>query len=149
MTTINPSEFIKTHSVGILSTHSISMPGFPFGSVTPYVINDHGHVAILISHLAEHTQNILENPKVALTIFEPDGTEHPQAGARISCMATAVKAENQLDLRERYRARFPNSEMILDLPGFEFYQLNFIRIRLIAGFGQIKWLEPEQLDLAH
>ena len=43
---------------GVLSTHSKSMPGYPFGSITPYVTSHAGDPLILISTLAQHTRNI-------------------------------------------------------------------------------------------
>lgn len=147
MTTLNPSEFIKSHRYGVLSTHSATETGYPFGSITPYIISDNGEIAILISHLAEHTNNILTNPKVALTLFNPEDSNNPQAGARITCLANARKAGDESNLRQRYIEYFPDAEMVLQLSGFHFYLLDLIRIRLIAGFGQVKWLEPDQLKL--
>ncbi len=147
MTKLDPSEFIKSHRYGVLSTHSATEVGYPFGSITPYIISDKGEIAILISHLAEHTNNILANPKVALTLFDPEDSSNPQAGARITCLADARKATDESDLRQRYVEHFPDAEMILQLPGFHFYVLDLVRIRLIAGFGQVKWLEADQIQL--
>jgi putative heme iron utilization protein len=69
MTTLIPSQFIRDPRYGMLSTLSLAESGYPFGSVTPYIINDEGDIAIFISHLAEHTHNIQANPKVSLTIL--------------------------------------------------------------------------------
>ncbi len=43
---------------GVLSTHSKSMPGFPFGSVVPYCLDEQGRPLILISRIAQHTHNL-------------------------------------------------------------------------------------------
>ncbi|MBE0438882.1 MAG: pyridoxamine 5'-phosphate oxidase family protein [Gammaproteobacteria bacterium] len=147
MTKLNPSEFIKSHRYGVLSTHSVTEAGYPFGSITPYIISDKGEIAILISHLAEHTNNILANPKVALTLFDPEDSNNPQAGARITCLANARKAGDESDLRQRYVTHFADADMIVQLPGFHFYLLDLVKVRLIAGFGQVKWLEADQLKL--
>lgn len=147
MTTLNPSEFIKSHRYGVLSTHSAIEAGYPFGSITPYIISGNGEIAILISHLAEHTNNILANPKVALTLFDPEDSSNPQAGARITCLANVRKADDESDLRQRYIAHFADADMILQLPGFHFYLLDLVKVRLIAGFGQVKWLEADQIQL--
>ncbi|NOQ93568.1 MAG: hypothetical protein GQ547_02905 [Methylophaga sp.] len=147
MTTLNPSQFIHSHNYGVLSTHSVSESGYPFGSVTPYIISDEGDIAILISHLAEHTHNINANPKVSLTVFDPKDAENPSAGARITCLANAEKETNDEALREHYLRQFPESEIILGLPGFHFYLLKLTKIRLVAGFGQVKWLDAKQLSL--
>ena len=147
MTTLIPRQFIRSQHYGVLSTHSVSETGYPFGSITPYIINDGGDIAIFISHLAEHTRNIQENPKVSLTIFDPSDANNPNAGPRITCLADAIIAEDEQALRQAYLKQFPDSEMILTLPGFNFYLLKLVRIRLVAGFGQVKWLTPDQLAL--
>jgi len=147
MTIINPSQFIQTHHYGVLSTHSLSEPGYPFGSVTPYIISADGDIAIFISHLAEHTHNIEANPKVSLTLFDSEDADNPSAGARVTCLANVEKAGDEVELRKSYLQQFPESEIILDLPGFNFYLLKLTKIRLVAGFGQVKWLNATALSL--
>jgi len=146
MTTLEPSQFIKAQQYGVLSTHSLSESGYPFGSITPYIISNDGDIAILISHLAEHTHNIEANPKVSLTIFDPNDSDNPSAGARITCLANVTQADNEAELRKAYLHQFPESEIILELPGFHFYLLKLKKIRLVAGFGQVKWIDAKQLS---
>jgi len=145
VTTLIPSQFIISQRYGVLSTLSITEPGYPFGSITPYIISAEGQIAIFISHLAEHTHNIQANPRVSLTIFDPKDATNPTAGARITCLAMAILAEDDMQLRKDYLNQFPDAEIILTLPGFHFYLLKLVKIRLVAGFGQVKWLMPEQL----
>ena len=146
MTKFNTSQFIRKHRYGVLSTHSLVELGYPFGSITPYIISSEGNIAIFISHLAEHTHNIQANPKVSITIFDPSDAKNPSAGPRITCLAQATISENNSALREAYLNQFPDAEMILTLPGFNFYLLKLVKIRLIEGFGEVKWLFPEQLS---
>jgi len=147
MTTLIPSQFIKNQRYGVLSTHSVSQQGYPFGSITPYIITEEGKIAIFISQLAEHTHNIKANPKVSLTIFDPADCSAPNAAPRITCLANAQLAKDEKQLRTAYLNHFPDSAIILDLPDFQFYILKPIKIRLIAGFGKVKWLTPTQLSL--
>ena len=44
--------------IGSLSTLSRKQPGFPFGSVMPYGLDDRGRPIFLISTMAMHTQNL-------------------------------------------------------------------------------------------
>ena len=44
--------------IGSLSTLSRKQPGFPFGSVMPYSLDEHGRPIFLISTMAMHTQNL-------------------------------------------------------------------------------------------
>ena len=147
MTDLDPNQFIHNQNYGVLSTHSQAESGYPFGSITPYIISGEGDIAIFISHLAEHTHNIKTNPKVSITIFDPADAANPSAGARITCLANAYQAQDETQLRKDYLAQFPDAEIILDLPGFHFYLLKLTKIRLVAGFGQVKWLDAKKLAL--
>jgi hypothetical protein len=142
---IAPTRFIRQHQYGILSTHSQRYYGFPFGSVVPYLISPSGRVAIFISDLAEHTKNILADSKVALTISEAD--HNPIAQARMTLLANAEISQQQEQLRALYQQQFQDADTILGLGGFQFFELELVAVRLIAGFGEIGWLAPEQLDL--
>lgn len=147
MSDLDPKQFIYDHAFGVLSTHSNSELGYPFGSITPYIVTPEGDLAILISHLAEHTHNITVNPKVSLTIFNVDNETNPSTGPRITCLADADLAQESKLLSELYLDKFPDAEIILNLPGFKFYLLKLKKIRLVAGFGKVKWLTSEQLAL--
>ena len=57
-------------SFGVLSTISVDLPGYPFGSVTPYCADEQGRPVLYISHIAQHTRNILADSRVSLTVFE-------------------------------------------------------------------------------
>src|SRR5208282_1480083 len=48
--------------IGSLSTLSRKQPGFPFGSVMPYALDDRGCPIFLISTMAMHTQNLQADP---------------------------------------------------------------------------------------
>ena len=145
--TLNPAQFIHDLHYGVLSTHSQSELGYPFGSITPYIISDNGDIAIFISHLAEHSHNIQANSKVSLTIFDPADADSPSTGARITCLANAEITDNDKKLRDDYLMQFPDADIFIDLPGFHFYLLKLTKARLIAGFGKAKWLTVKQLGL--
>ncbi len=52
--------------IGSLSTLSRKQPGFPFGSVMPYGLDDRGRPIFLISTMAMHTQNLQSDPRASL-----------------------------------------------------------------------------------
>ena len=56
--------FLRASRYGVLATQSRSLPGYPFGSITPYVLGAAGEPVIYISTLAEHTRNIADDPRV-------------------------------------------------------------------------------------
>ena len=130
-------------SFGVLSTVSIDIPGYPFGSVTPYCMDRMCRPIIYISHIAQHTKNILADSRVSLTIVEKGESDDVQAQGRVTCIADARQvARSDDDVPERYFRYFPSARQYEHTHDFEFFRLELVRVRFIGGFGQIFWVEP-------
>src|SRR5205814_1047123 len=69
-----------------LATQSRKRPGFPFGSVAPYGLDEPGRPTFLISTMAMHTQNLAGDPRASLLVAQPGWTEDPLAGARVTVL---------------------------------------------------------------
>ena len=96
---------------GVLSTHSKSMPGFPFGSVVPYCLDAQGNPLILISRIAQHTHNLQKDPKCSLLVGEREA-EDVQAVGRLTVMAEAHKLVDESAIEaaaERYYRYFADA----------------------------------------
>lgn len=147
-------KLIEQQSFGVLSTYSVDVEGFPFGSVTPYSLTENHNPLIFISNIAQHTKNIIKDNRVSLIILEnmQDGSKDPQKHGRASILGRATPLETTGEENEgkyqRYFQRFPESESYKDTHGFQLYEITPVRIRFIGGFGKIFWLEPEQLLVA-
>ena len=134
---------------GVLSTLSVEVPGYPFGSVTPYCLDRQGFPIILISDIAQHTKNIQANPNVSLTILDHN-LEDVQANSRLTVLANAVKMENtDVDTQNRYYSYFSQSKDYHKTHDFSFYRLQLVRVRFIGGFGQIYWLDKDHFALGN
>ena len=134
---------------GVLSTHSKSMPGFPFGSVVPYCLDADGNPLILISRIAQHTHNLQKDPKCSLLVGERDA-EDVQAVGRLTVLAEAqqlVEGEAVETAAERYYRYFPESANYHKAHDFDFWVLKPVRHRYIGGFGAIHWID--HLNLAN
>src|SRR5947207_6724589 len=132
-------------SFGVLSTISLDVPGYPFGSVTPCCADRQCRPVIYISRIAQHTRNILADSRVSLTVFDSSGdSDDVQARGRVTCIADArpLGAQEEEDVRERYFRYFPSARQYAQTHDFEFYWLDLIRVRFIGGFGQIYWVGP-------
>lgn len=128
---------------GVLSTHSKSMPGYPFGSVVPYCLDDEGRPLILISRIAQHTHNLQLDAKCSLLVGER-GAEDVQAVGRVTLMAEAEKITDGVRIEaaaQRYYRYFPESESYHSAHDFDFWVLKPVRYRYIGGFGAIHWLD--------
>lgn len=133
-------------SFGVLSTISVEAPGYPFGSVTPYCADEQCRPIIYISHIAQHTKNIIADSRVSMTVIESNGSsDDVQAQGRVTCIANARPVgENEAGVRERYFRYFPPAQQYDRTHGFAFFRLELVRVRFIGGFGQIYWLEPDE-----
>ena len=132
---------------GVLSTHSKSMPGFPFGSVVPYCLDADGNPLILISRIAQHTHNLQKDPKCSLLVGERDA-EDVQAVGRLTVMAEAHKLLDPEAIEAaagRYYRYFPESSQYHSAHDFDFWVLKPVRHRYIGGFGAIHWLDDVTL----
>ena len=80
-------ELLLRNSFGVLSTISLDVPGYPFGSVTPYCFDENGQLIIYISHIAQHTRNIMADPRLSLTVLEDADSDDVQARGRVTYIA--------------------------------------------------------------
>jgi len=79
---------VRSMDSGILSSMSLELPGYPFGSVAPYVMTHDGALAMYVSSIAQHTRNMQEDPKVSLTIVQ-QGLGNKQALGRVTVVGDA------------------------------------------------------------
>jgi putative heme iron utilization protein len=137
-------ELFSKKSFGVLSTISLDVPGYPFGSVTPYCVDQNGQPIIYISHIAQHTRNIIADPRVSLTVVDEDtNSDDIQARGRVTCVANArhLDESDANSVKARYFRYFPSARKYDQTHDFTFYRLELVRIRFIGGFGQIFWLD--------
>lgn len=136
----------------ILSTHSTQMPGFPYGTAVPLVLDESSQPILLISALAEHTKNLLTDARASLAIVEP-GKANVQDAARLTLVGRAETFTPSPELKQRYLRFQPEAEQYLQLD-FMFFRLKLERARFIGGIGKMGWLErqewnnTEQISLA-
>lgn len=143
---LEAQQFLFGAHKGILSTHSVKFAGYPFGSVAPFVLNHQGMPTILISTIAEHTKNIIQNSHVSLVVFENENDL--QANARLTLLAKAEQTDKNNELiRSRYLRYIPQAAQYFDMHDFSFYTLYITQARYIAGFGKMGWLEGEAMQL--
>ena len=143
---LEAQQFLFGAQKGVLSTHSAKFEGYPFGSVTPYVLNHQGMPVILISSLAEHTKNIIQNANISLMVFNNENDL--QANARLTLLAKAEQTDKDNALmRARYLRYIPQAESYFGAHDFTFYTLYVTHGRYIAGFGKMGWVEGEDFQI--
>lgn len=136
-------KMLRAHRYGALSTLSKKFDGFPFGSITPYLVDHDGSLIILISGLAEHTKNILHDPRVSLITHDQRDAQIQTQG-RITLLGNAELITDKDTIGARYLRYFPEAESYFAMHDFAFYRIKPIAIRYIGGFGKIHWVNIEQ-----
>ncbi len=132
--------FTRGQTSGVLSTISKRLDGFPFGSVSPFILDHAGRPVILISEIAEHTKNIDADPRVSLIVqpYSPD----MQTTWRVTVIGRAERLSEKDSLGPRYLRYFPQAEAYFGMHDFHFYRIEPVKVRWIGGFGRIFWVDP-------
>jgi putative heme iron utilization protein len=117
--------------------------GDPYCSLVNVATLADGAPVLLISTLALHTKNILADPRVSLMIDERKEGD-PLEGARVMLMGRA-SATADPEARRRYLDRQPDAAMFAGFADFALYEVAISRAHLVAGFGRIVDLEPQDI----
>lgn len=124
-----------------LGTLSTALSGYPYCSVVPYALDYRACPIILVSRLAEHTQNISADPRVCL--FAHDGTSDVQAGSRTALMGSAHRIDGDDPATERYARYFSQAREYVANLDFAYYRIEPVSLRVVAGFAKAHWISRE------
>lgn len=130
----------------VLATHSTQMPGYPYATALPLVVDAAHRPLLLISALAEHTKNLIADARASLAVVEP-GSSAVQNAARMTLVGTFERHDPTPASLARYLRYQPEAEQYLQLD-FMFFRLNIERVRFIAGVGRMGWLEATDWQAA-
>jgi heme iron utilization protein len=134
--------------IGSLSTLSRKQPGFPFGSVMPYGLDDRGRPIFLISTMAMHTHNLQADSRASLLVTQPDASGDPLGASRVTLMGNVLTIpEPQVpEARKLYLARYANSQYWVDFEDFSFYRMDVVDVYYVGGFGVMGWVSAAEYD---
>jgi heme iron utilization protein len=136
--------------IGSLSTLSRKQPGFPFGSVMPYGLDDHGRPIFLISTMAMHTQNLQADSRASLLVTQDDAGGDPLGASRVTLVGNVrpIPQSEVGEARQLYLARYANSKYWVDFEDFSFYRLDVVDIYYVGGFGVMGWVSASGYGLS-
>src|SRR5690349_6923856 len=77
---------VESRGLGILCTNSKRPPGYPFASVTPYAADTLGRPVLLLSRLAVHSKNLVQDSRASLLVFEESTESAPLDSARLNLL---------------------------------------------------------------
>lgn len=127
------------------SLASLDSPsGAPYASLITLATDAGGAPLLLISTLARHTRNLVEDPRASILIDGTDAAADPLQGARLTLSGKAEKVNGEAE-RRRFLARHPEAELYADFPDFSFWRLALEGAHYIGGFGRIVDLAASDL----
>ncbi|MGD0847040.1 HugZ family protein [Bradyrhizobium sp.] len=144
----NPSKqarlLLRRSRQGALAT-LMAGSGDPYCSLVNVASQPDGAPILLISRLALHTKNILGDARVSLMLDERVEGD-PLEGSRIMLAGRAeeAKGDQAATARRRYLNAHPSAEAFVDFKDFSFFRIEPLAAHLVAGFGRIVDLQPEQ-----
>jgi len=115
--------------------------GDPYCSLVNVATAVDGAPLLLLSKLALHTKNLLADGRVSLMLDERKEGD-PLEGARVMLMGTCAADSSAAG---SYLRRHPEAEMFASFADFAFYRMEIARAHLVAGFGRIVDLNPQDI----
>jgi len=139
------ARLLRTERIAHLAT---LRQGAPMASMTLF-LPDAGFTAfhVHVSRLAWHTQDMTQDPRVALSIAETDdGRADPFTLMRVSIRGEAVNLSGeQTELKKTWLEKFPEQAINFELADFSFWRIVPRDARFVAGFGRIRNLSAAEL----
>jgi len=117
--------------------------GDPYCSLVNVATAANGAPLLLLSKLALHTKNMLIDNRISLMLDERKAGD-PLEGARVMLMGScSYKADSSA--ASAYLRRHPEAELFASFADFSYYRMDIKRVHLVAGFGRIVDLGPQDI----
>jgi putative heme iron utilization protein len=123
--------------------------GAPMASMTLFMPeHDFSAFYVHVSRLAWHTQDMMQDARVALSIAETDdGRTDPFTLMRVTVRGEALQLQTpEQELKSRWLHRFPAQAINFQLADFSFWSIVPRDARFVAGFGRIHNLSSKELE---
>jgi heme iron utilization protein len=130
----------RTASLGTLKAGD----GTPYVSLVNFTIGASGHPLLLLSGLAWHSKNLLEDHRGSLLLADIPNEGDALVGQRMTLIGQFEKSDHEKN-REVYLRHHPEAETYVDFGDFGFWQMMPKQVHVVAGFGQIKTYDAEDV----
>jgi len=120
--------------------------GAPMASMTLFMPErDFSAFYVHVSRLAWHTQDMMQDARVALSVSETDdGRADPFTLMRVTVRGEALQLEQ--GPKDAWLARFPEQAINFTLADFSFWKITPLDARFVAGFGRIHNISAKELE---
>lgn len=138
---LDPRALMRAQPTAALGT---LMNGAPYVSLVLVAFDADGSPLLLLSRLAQHTRNLLADPRVSLLFDGTGGLDEPLTGPRLTVIGKIASCPDPSALH-RYLDRHPSARTYAGFSDFNLYKVSIERGHYVAGFGQIRWIEAGAL----
>jgi putative heme iron utilization protein len=142
---------VSAAKVATLATVARDPEGFPYASLVAFASDAKGRPLLLLSRLAEHTENLRVRAEASVLIAAAASPEvDPLSLGRVTILGpcTLVPDEDEPDARATFLAHQPSAATYVDFADFSFYRLEPRALRFVGGFGRMSWVSAEEYSLA-
>lgn len=117
-----------------------SLEGRPYASLVTLAFDHDLSPILLLSRLADHTRNLLADPRASLLLDGTDGHPNPQTGPRVTLMGHLAE-DGDPRLRRRFLARHPGAALYAGFGDFSIWRMSVERAHFVGGFGRAVWFD--------
>jgi putative heme iron utilization protein len=108
-----------------------------------YALDDRGNPILLISAMAQHTQNALTNPHASLLVSESVPSGESVVAGRLTLLGDVEPVRHAEEVQALFLARHPDAEQWVNFGDFAFYRLSVKTAYYVGGFGVMGWVPVE------
>lgn len=112
----------------------------PYVSLATVALDHDLSPILLLSGLAEHTRNLMADPRVALLFDGTEGHANPQTGPRVTLLGRAERTADPR-LSARFLARHPAAGQYAGFGDFGFWRIIPERAHFVGGFARAVWFD--------
>lgn len=116
------------------------LDGRPYASLVTLAFDHDLSPIFLLSRLADHTRNLLADPRSSLLLDGTDGHLNPQTGPRVT-LTGRVAEDGDDRLRQRFLARHPGAALYAGFGDFAIWKMEVERAHFVGGFGRAIWFD--------
>mmetsp|Transcript_28086 Transcript_28086/g.53167 ORF Transcript_28086/g.53167 Transcript_28086/m.53167 type:complete len:322 (+) Transcript_28086:70-1035(+) len=131
------------HGFAVLSTNSKSNPGYPGGSVVGFAPDPSGRPLFVFSGMSSHTQDVLVDPKVSLTVASQDFKGAADGRVNLLGEMERVKDPEEIEMcKEIYLEKHPGAFWV-NFGDFNWFRMEVKSVRFVGGFARAGTISAE------
>ena len=130
------------------ATLATSLPGkrqgWPYASLVTVACLGDATPILLLSGLADHSRNLVEDARASLLFEAASHLPNPQTGPRLTITGRLSPVDDEAVAR-RFLGRHPGAKLYAGFGDFNFYRMRVERGHFVGGFGRAQWFGANKL----